>query len=718
MRTVRRTRARGRILGLGAAAALALGGLASIPTAGAHGVHAAPGLSEAKLLKLETRVIGRAHALEHRRARREAKRLRSILWKRPVLRAKAAGETSVVGEWSGRYDIDVTGIHAILLPTGKVLFFSYGSAENQSVGTIWDPATHTGKRVDTPDENIWCAGQTLLADGRVLVVGGNIPKGSSGSFRGLDSIWIFDPWTEKWTFQGKMSDGRWYPTTTLLPDGRVVITSGLSADGSGNLNDDVEVFTPSPDRTKKGTITSVGERRLNLYPFQFVLRDGRVLVAGPFQEDHGLLNPATWTWDSNMPQMLGDHYYGSAVLLPDGPSGSSRVMVIGGGGQTSTEVIDAESLGAGWSFRQPLPEARRNANSVLTADGAIVTIGGNGLNNYEEPRYDALRYDPAADTWARLASQAEPRGYHSTALLLPDGRIVSAGDDGPTGGGGAPDQIEVFSPPYLFKGARPTIMSAPDEVGYGVGFSVTTSGEPVARAVLMSPGATTHANDMHQRLVPLAMTPGDTGRIDLTTPATRAIAPPGYYMLVLVSAAGVPSEARFLRLGDDAVEVPAPPPAGPADPTTPAGTAPSPFASVPSTTGTLGPPAPLAPLSYWRLGFENTLLGVSRAALVGVAHSGRKALWVGTGARVDAPRMLPGRYRVSLWVRSGPPGLAASTSPATLRLRITTASGAWRWRKMSATVRLSAALAQRIILRLAPGGKAVVDDLVLRRVGP
>ena len=439
------------------------------------------------------------------------------------------------------------------------------------------------------------------------------------------------------------------------------------------------------------------------------------MVAGPFRGDHGLLNPATWAWDPAMPQLRGDHYYGSAVLLPDGPSGSSKVMVIGGDQQTSTEVIDAEHLGAGWSLRRPLPEARRNANSVLTADGAIITIGGNGLNNYEEPRFDALRYDPAADTWSRLAHQAEQRGYHSTALLLPDGRIVSAGDDGPGGGGGASDAIEVFSPPYLFTGTpRPTVMSAPDEVRYGAAFSVTTSGGPVARAVLMSPGATTHANDMHQRLVPLAMTSGGDGRIDLTSPATRAIAPPGYYQLVLLSPEGVPSEARFLRLGDDAPAVPAPPPAGP---TTPATGGQGVVHSAPSTTGTLGPPASLAPLSYWRLGFENPLPGIPRAAFVGASHSGSKALWVGTGARVDSPRMVAGRYRVGLWVRSGPPRLATSTSPATLRLRIVTEPGAWRWRKLSATVRLPATGPQRVILRLAPGGKAIVDDLVLTRVG-
>jgi Domain of unknown function (DUF1929) len=697
------------------AVAMLAGGLAAVPQAGAHGGLARPGMSDARLLRVETQVLGRTHALEHLRARREARRLAAHPPPK-VKRTKLAGDASLVGHWSDRYEIDVTGIHAILLPTGKVLLFSYGSTENTSIATLWDPATHTGKRIATPQQNIWCAGQTLLADGRVLVVGGNIPKGDSTNYRGLDSIWIFDPWEEKWIYQGRMNDGRWYPTSTLLPDGRVVITSGFSADGSGRINTDVELFTPSPDRTKPGTITTVGSHSFNLYPFQFVLRDGRVLIAGPFRSDHALLDPATWDWDA-LPALQGDHYYGSAVLLPDGPSGSSKVMVIGGDGQTSTEVIDAENLGAGWKLRKPLPEARRNANSVLTADGAIITIGGNGLNNYEEPRFEALRYDPAADTWSHLAAQQEERGYHSTALLLPDGRILSAGDDGPDGGGGASDEIEVFSPPYLFKGARPAIMSAPDEVGYGAAFSVTTSGEAPARAVLMAPGATTHANDMHQRLVALAMTPGGAGRIELTSPANRAIAPPGYYELVLVSAAGVPSEARFLRLGDDAVEVPAPPPAGGAGPTVPVtGAGHGGLHSTPSTTGTVGPPASFAPLSYWRLGFENPLAGVSRSALVSASHSGRKALWVGSGVRVDSPRMVAGRYRVTLWARSGPPRLTASAERATLRLRMATGPGMWRWRRMSATVRLSAG-PQRVILRLAPGGRAIVDDLVLSRLG-
>ena len=113
-------------------------------------------------------------------------------------------------------------------------------------------------------------------------------------------------------------------------------------------------------------------------------------------------------------------------------------MVIGGRrARTRSRSSTRANLGAGWRRRASLPQARRNTNSVLTPDGAVITIGGNLEDNYISPQKEALRYDPAADAWTPLAAQAEERGYHSTALLLPDGRIISAGDDGPSDLGGA-----------------------------------------------------------------------------------------------------------------------------------------------------------------------------------------------------------------------------------------------------------------------------------------
>src|SRR4249920_3118747 len=136
----------------GLAVALLVGGLAGVSQAQAHGGLARPGMTEGQLLRVETQVLGRAHALEHLRARREARRLAAHPPPK-VKRSKVAGALSVVGQWSDPYHIDVTGIHAILLPTGKVLFFSYGTTENTSIGTLWDPATRTGKSIQTPKEN-------------------------------------------------------------------------------------------------------------------------------------------------------------------------------------------------------------------------------------------------------------------------------------------------------------------------------------------------------------------------------------------------------------------------------------------------------------------------------------------------------------------------------------------------------------------------------------
>jgi hypothetical protein len=142
-----------------------------------------------------------------------------------------------------------------------------------------------------------------------------------------------------------------------------------------------------------------------------------------------------------------------------------------------------------------------------------------------------------------MATQTEERGYHSTAVLLPDGRVLSAGDNQMPGGG---VRLEVYSPPYLFGGARPAIISSPATATWGSTFSVVTS-DVVARAVLIRPGATTHTLGMDQRHVELAFT-ATSGGILVTAPPSPRVAPPGYYMLFLLTGEGVPSVANWIRL--------------------------------------------------------------------------------------------------------------------------------------------------------------------------
>jgi hypothetical protein len=166
-------------------------------------------------------------------------------------------------------------------------------------------------------------------------------------------------------------------------------------------------------------------------------------------------------------------------------------------------------------------------------------------------------WDPATGQWRIGPAQDELRTYHSTALLLPDGRVLSAGDDGY--GGSSNDTAEIYEPPYLFRGARPTIASAPGSVQYGESFTVSASSDATS-AVLMAPAAVTHANDMSQRYVAVNTVVGANGQLTVTAPPSPVLAPPTYYMLFVLNDAGVPSIAKFIRLKPGRDDAPPPPP--------------------------------------------------------------------------------------------------------------------------------------------------------------
>jgi hypothetical protein len=428
----------------------------------------------------------------------------------------------------------------VVLRTGKVLLLTgYNGAPT---GYLYDPATGTGTLVPPPD-NVFCGGQTLLADGTVIFAGGLLaPEPAAAA--GIPAVDTFDPMTETWTKQQSMANGRWYPTTTRMPDGSVLIDSGRSPVASV-MNREVEEYQPG----NPPTVSLFGPNEaLATYPHQFVLPNGQLLAT----DSHNTvqLNPSTQTW-ANLASHITTDGRPAGVLLPSGPNGSTKIMLFGGeaaggAGLANTEVFDASNPGAGWVSAAPMPQPRNDMNTVLLPDGTILGVGGNSSGDFGGPQLQALLYSPATDSWAPLASQVYRRGYHSTAVLLPDGRVLSAGDTGPGGGG---NTLEIYSPPYLFQGARPSILNAPQSVGWGQTFNITTSG-PVARAVLMAPGATTHNDDMNQRHIELAISQNADG-VTATAPATN-VAPPGYYMLFVLNSNNIPSVATWVQVGQPA----------------------------------------------------------------------------------------------------------------------------------------------------------------------
>jgi hypothetical protein len=498
----------------------------------------------------EVPLLGLSHACDHLDARRSLDRARLAGYAthaHAVANANLVStDPAVVGEWSTALNpgTKTVGITAVLFHTGKVLLFGgkYKSADKNTASYLYDPVTKTGHEVPAP-ATVFCGSVTPLSDGRLLSVGGVDTKIPTG----LRDLWIFDPITEQWIRQPDTPLGRYYPTSTRMPDGNVVIAAGTQLDGK-TKNPTVELYTPPADGATMGSLQVVGPAHATkFYPHHWVMPDGKLLQLDG--RNPWVLDPAGWLW-SKLPLLPKQtNGAGSAsMLLPGTPAGSTRVMAIGGlisgNAINKTEHFDYANSSAGWRLGNPMPTPRAHMNVVVVPDGSAFGIGGNSKALYEVGQFQTMFYNPADDTWTDMAVQSPRRGYHSTAVLLPDGRIMSAGDTGP---GGGRQLIDYYSPPYLFKGPRPDITSAPSQVGFGQTFDITTSGPAVARAVLMAPSATTHAVEMNARHVELAVTPTATG-FTATAPVAN-VAPPGYYMLFVLTPDGIPSVAKWVHVG-------------------------------------------------------------------------------------------------------------------------------------------------------------------------
>ena len=560
----------------------------------AHGGPPIKGLTERQLRAVEAATLGPEHAHEHALMRAAIRRRDEMATElgpsRPLAStaaadAEAAGDPAQVGSWeTDKTVLPITAIHASLLPTGKVLIFSYPAGTNYSRAYLWNPADGSIVENDPPNlngapANIWCAGQTFTADGELLVFGGNLEFGNAEgttTWKGLDRVYTFNPFTETWREQPKMEHGRWYPTGIRLPNGKVPIISGLDESGTlpSVINKDVELFTPPATIGGEGTVKKIGTTRANnadlanpptgdLYPRMFYMPDGKVMIAGadPYAWAFTNITDSGFTW-TEMPDLSRFRVWGSTVLVPGDASGSTRLLALGGtdySGKFATpdsETFDESNPGAGWKAAPANVYGRGHANTVLLPDGSMVEVGGGvgGNNAVADPLHYALPetkqielWDKHTGQWKLGPAQTESRAYHSTALLLPDGRVMSAGDE--SNGDGDPahvDTAEIYEPPYLHKGARPEITSVSDEIQSGAGFGVTTPDLNISGASLVAPGAVTHGVDMNQRVIQLAVTHG-TGCVSLRAPAAN-VAPPGYYMLFLLNDQGVPSVAKFVKL--------------------------------------------------------------------------------------------------------------------------------------------------------------------------
>ena len=206
-----------------------------------------------------------------------------------------------------------------------------------------------------------------------------------------------------------------------------------------------------------------------------------------------------------------------------------------------------------WTQVPSMNFARTYHTMVVLPDGNVLVTNGGVTTNVSDASTavrQAEMWSPVTQQFSRLASMVAPRLYHSTALLLPDGRVLVSGGGRFHDGNAPTDQLsaEIYSPPYLFNGARPTISSAPSTIHYATNFTVTTpDAVQIASAALIRLGAVTHAFDQNQRYVPLTFQQA-TGGLTVQSPSSANLAPPGYYMLFIVNSNGVPSVAKIINV--------------------------------------------------------------------------------------------------------------------------------------------------------------------------
>jgi Galactose oxidase-like, Early set domain/Bacterial Ig-like domain (group 1) len=490
----------------------------------------------------------------------------------PVQVGPLSREASV-GSWSPVVNWDIVPLHMALMPNGKIFAWGRSDVGGDTLGLprIWDPSTGAppvGLPPIVVSDMLFCAGLTLTPDGNNLMLAG----GHHMDAAGIDATYLFtrDGVPSK---QQPMAFGRWYPTLTVLPDGRILTMAGH--DERGNKANTPEVW----DGTQWTQLPGGASVAIPYYPRNFVAPDGRIFYAGERVMSRWFSYSGTGSWTDGPKHIWPfNREYGSAVMYDAG-----KVLYVGGGGDLTwtdnpdpvstrspvpTATAEKIDLTGGanpqWQDAGSMAVPRRHLNATVLPDGTVLVTGGTSGGGFDDvslahAALNAEVWDPKAGQagqWTTLAKAADiPRVYHSVSMLLPDGTVLhgASGNAMINNNGNktpAPDEKshQTFSPPYLFKGARPVITSAPGSVGYGQTFSVVTpNAAQITDVRWIRLGAVTHAFDQSARANTLSFTRTATG-VDVTAPLQPELAPPGPYLLFVLNRNGVPSKGQFITV--------------------------------------------------------------------------------------------------------------------------------------------------------------------------
>lgn len=385
------------------------------------------------------------------------------------------------------------------------------------------------------------------------------------NYQGLDVSYEFDVASETYRRTDPLTTSRWYPTLIGLADGKILAVSGLDQHGQV-VDGDNEVYDPA---TRSWNYQPRLDRYFPTYPSLFRLADGqRIFYSGSntgYGSDVEGRQPGIWdlsdnTW-TDVDGLVDPEFNETSTSFLLAPAQDQRVAIVGGGAVGDSEdstarfnIVDLTATSPAYEMVPDYPSAARYLSAVtLPDDTTLLTGGSTGYRgNHQSDLHMTNSFDPHTGELTEMAPNEVGRNYHSTALLLPDGRVMTMGsdplfaDEDDTVPGTFEQRIELYSPPYLYAGTRPAITDAPTEISRGAAFPASASGE-VSQARLLRPSAVTHQTDTEQRSVALDVTPRGDG-YDLAVPEQEGLTPAGWYMLVVVDGDGVPSEARWVHV--------------------------------------------------------------------------------------------------------------------------------------------------------------------------
>ncbi len=492
-------------------------------------------------------------------------------------------------------------IHVGLVRTGHIVMFSgdqhsrvQQEADPQDIDhcELIDCSNLTVRKIDAPDTDVFCSGHAFLPDGRLLVAGGTEKWVGSGGghdqhFPGLPDAWLFDPIPDgagkHWRRARKMAAGRWYPTLVTLADGRVLALSGHPSEADARHNNNtMEVFTGNSWQNLGDSPDIITAESAYLYPRVFVDPPGGLFSATAIERGAGepLQVPtqsAAWSpggvaWKRTSPPISGagwggyESFYRPGALLPlvedEDRQRSFRFQIVRAGDDapwiTDLGTPDAPIATPRWASMGGGHPQRVNSSMVLLPSGEVLLCGGVG--NAEDDSTAVLAPEmlvPDGSDWRwdaqAFASAKFARNYHSTALLMPDGRVFVAGSNinaqqGVESANLRRLEIEIYEPWYVCR-PRPRIIAAPGSVRSGERLLAhVRSQERITRLVLMRAGSATHGFDSDQRCVTMiARAIGSSGEFAGVVPRP-SVAVPGVYLLFAVTEKGVPSHGVFVTV--------------------------------------------------------------------------------------------------------------------------------------------------------------------------